>query len=657
MQEVFLLFSILGGLYYTGYLVAVQLFQKFSTFVNNQPKVELLFWVITTIFTIIMVEVFFLLISILPLKNSFLSTISSRHGKEIEDHQYPFKKYTLLISLAVTVVFFSLFFVFSRIGSDADDDIAMVQIVSGYFSNAPLEFPFFSSVLLGFLYRFLFSLNGNINWVILFYLFVNFLSVWDLIHNLLLIKVSVFQKITAILFILLIDCYLLNNLTFTTIASLACIAGAGAVISSLYSNHIPRIQRVFGIGLILIGSLIRFESAYLVLIMFSPLIIINIKNFISTKTIFTMAILIALIFSTYIFDQTYINTHSGWNEYFRYKGLHSELLDTPRKINIIKNTSKLDAIGWSKNDAYLFINWFSLDQQVYSETKMKYLVENIPTWNKNPDKINKLLGHYFFAHPLIDILFLSISCWIFMILLSSKKRVLITSLATAILLSLIMLLFTLKYKIPMHVSASLLITFSCITLFLPHLFETDANTNLEMKPTNLLHKGGILIAILFCCFAWKLFTRPFEQNKIIDAQNRSYQMFLQEINNQFNNGLFSNEDLLLDPRGAFPFAMMNPLSMEYPKVDILVGGWISFSPVYESEFKTKGMSSNAKTFVDQDNLFIISKSSIIPYVIVFYEEHYGIKVRCNVVYKFHESPQGYSGNNSVVIYKIEKSED
>ena len=70
----------------------------------------------------------------------------------------------------VALAFFILYLFIFRPGYQVDDDITMIQMVSGYFGGQPVPFMVFSNVILGFLLNFLYRLPTNLNWEILLFL-------------------------------------------------------------------------------------------------------------------------------------------------------------------------------------------------------------------------------------------------------------------------------------------------------------------------------------------------------------------------------------------------------------------------------------------------------------------------------------------------------
>ncbi len=165
-----------------------------------------------------------------------------------------------LASLLCAIVFFVLYLFVFRPGYQVDDDVTMIQMVSGYLGGKPVPFMVFSNVLLGFILNFLYGLPTNLNWEILLFFGVDFLSVWCLVYIVFSLPLKSVYKFFGVLVILLSDSLFLLNVTFTTIATFAVISGFVSILAATYKgSQCPKRMLIFGGLLILAGSLIRIE--------------------------------------------------------------------------------------------------------------------------------------------------------------------------------------------------------------------------------------------------------------------------------------------------------------------------------------------------------------------------------------------------------------
>src|ERR1700690_493898 len=110
-----------------------------------------------------------------------------------------------LASLLCVIVFFVLYLFVFRPGYQVDDDITMIQIVSGYLGGVPVPFMVFSNVLLGFVLNLLYRLPTNLNWEIWLFFAIHFLSTWSLVYIVFSLPLKPAHKFFSILTILLSD--------------------------------------------------------------------------------------------------------------------------------------------------------------------------------------------------------------------------------------------------------------------------------------------------------------------------------------------------------------------------------------------------------------------------------------------------------------------
>ena len=180
-----------------------------------------------------------------------------------------------LASLLVAVAFFILYLFVFRSGYQVDDDITMIQLASGYLGGTPVPFMVFSNVILGFLLNFLYRLPTNLNWEILIFFGINFLSVWSLVYIVFSLPLKSVHKSFGILVILLSDSLFLLNVTFTTMATFAALSGLVSILAANDKRSLfPKRMLIVGGLLILMSSFIRVKSFFLVLLLIFPSLII-----------------------------------------------------------------------------------------------------------------------------------------------------------------------------------------------------------------------------------------------------------------------------------------------------------------------------------------------------------------------------------------------
>ena len=656
-QEIFLFLLTCIGFIYTGWFISITLIPRaFPIFLILLKHQEILLcsqlFIILTITNLVLFS-----IRAIPIRYKTATLLF--HSNDTIFQTDKKRNYECLFSFLISFLFFCVYLLIFPIAYDTNDDILIVQLLSGYIGGVPQEFPVYSNVILGLLFRYLFNINNQINWVVIFYLVIDFLSIWSLIYTFLSARINLLSKFFGITVIFLFNIYFLSALTYTTISAISSLAGLLAINSMILEKKtVFSSQYWTGLVFLIIGCLIRFEAACMVVLLFIPLVIFNLKQFLNNRKAVLCILLPALIISTSIlFNHYYLVSHPAWYDYVQYNKIHQQLRDTPRSQSLEKSVTLQQSVEWSQNDTYLFTYWFNLDQQVVSESKMRSLVTQISNWNSDISETLNALKSTLLNFPTLDFLYFSLACFIVFLLSSRKSKSLFCALLIIFILSFVFIILSWGYKLPPRVCIPMLFTFSILVLLLPAWNEKNCYSVIPNETSRIIFTSGIFMVVILLFFGRHLFSRPFEQKQEFTARHEYYDKILTEINSQYSKGIFTENSLVLAPDASFPFFSMNPYSIDFPKVDILSGGWNSFSPLYDAQFKQHDLSIEPVSYIDEPDLYILSYSMMMSNVEQFYFEHYGINITCDPVYVLGESGPIDLSENPIVIYKINTKEN
>ncbi|MGA7193651.1 MAG: hypothetical protein WBW94_08475, partial [Anaerolineales bacterium] len=435
-----------------------------------------------------------------------------------------------LASFLVAIVFFILYLFIFRPGYQVDDDITMIQLVSGYLGGMPVPFMVFSNVLLGFLLNFLYRLPTNLNWEILIFFGVNFLSVWSLVYIVFSLPLKSAYKFLGASVILLSDSLFLLNITFTTIATFAVLSGFVSILAATYNGfHFPKRMLVFGSLLIVAGSLIRIESFLLVLLLIFPASILIHRFFSPKLLIVILVVTIFVVMLFYLFNILYVKSSSQWESFYTYNDVRSQLQDTPRvHLSNVKDT--YTDVGWNFNDYRLFMSWFFPDQQLFSLSNLQYLVLHIPGTEKN---VFSAAVSYFYPKPVFDDV--DSFPYFFMIMAGLLALTIYLSLRKAILplilllLTFLVLIFYLIWteKVPLRVWDSFLATISIFGLFI--LLWTQLDADRSQPQTQARNVFAFIVPGLLCVATLFALNYAMTTTKLNVQRQAAYQNELSDI--------------------------------------------------------------------------------------------------------------------------------
>jgi hypothetical protein len=557
-----------------------------------------------------------------------------------------------LASLLVAIAFFILYLFVFRPGYQVDDDITMIQLASGYLGGTPVPFMVFSNVILGFLLNFLYRLPTNLNWEILFFLGINFLSVWSLVNIVFSLPLKSVHKFFGILVILLSDSLFLLNVTFTTMATFAALSGLVSILAANDKRSLfPRRRLIVGGLLILMSSFVRVESFFLVLLLIFPSLIIVHRWFDLKNLIVSLTITIVAVTSFYLFNSVYIKLFPRWDSFYTYTYTRSMLQDTPR-VRLSNMKDSYTSVGWNFNDYKLFMSWFFPDERIYSISNIRYLIAHIPGIEKNV--FNAALS-YFYPKPFFDDV--DSLPYFFMIAAGLIGLALYPSLRKAIwplivfLLTFLILIFYLIWteKVPLRIWDSFLSTTSVFGLFI--LLWTESNADQSRPKIQERSRFVFVVPALLCMAGLFALYYAVVTTELNVQRQTAYQNVLSDIKTLQAQGKIQSNALIVSPAVGIPLVWSNPMFLNLPSAQYLELGWLTFSPSYYDVLHEFNVQSLPAGFYQNDNVYLMVKPGLLDNVIEYIFDHAGVVAVPQLIYSSpnYDFDPAY---NNVRLYKL-----
>jgi hypothetical protein len=549
--------------------------------------------------------------------------------------KYPFLFQPLVVSFISSLTFFVIVFVFFRPGYAANDDISIISLASGYLGGKPLPFLVYSNVVLGFILNPLYGMSPTINWEVLLFIALNFFSVWALVYTFLSHFPAASLKWLAIVSVLLCDVSFVINITYTMIAAFSSIAGFCLVFTAIqFPLTSKKGMFICGVALALAGSLIRLKAMLLIAVLILPALIWFYHSTRLKQQLLALTALCILVLSGYLFDRFYLQSFPDWNSYQIYDSARSQLHDTPREINIGNTFAQ---IGWSKNDYKEFFNWFFPDKQMYSLENLQYLVEHVS--DKQESKISTLatLVSRLLSLAALPYLLIVFFTWFVILFYGGAKRT-IFSLAILLITS-----FTLGFyfiwamKFPDRILLSLLAGTSILGLSI--LMWSGFNSDALTYPPKWKLSLPVNIAIITLAFGLVL-NQSIETTKINIRKQAAYQNILVDVEKLQYDGKISKKALIISLAYGLPLEWANPFTLNFPKVQILEMGWLTFSPAYEQVLRTFDAQSIPEAFYEKENVYLMAPHTSLSGILDFIKEHKNIDVNVTLIYKIPETDIG-----------------
>lgn len=566
---------------------------------------------------------------------------------------YAFLQRPLVFSLLTTMVFFVIFLVFLRPGYETDDDISIISLASGYLGGRPLPFLVFSNVLWGFLLNPLYALHTRINWEVLLFIVIDFISTSGLIYLVISRPLKTLYKLCGVLGILLADAYFLVNINFTTIAAFASISGFCLLLAGVRAHSGLR-KGLFslGSGLVLVGSLIRIEAMLLALALVLPPLVLCVGSFKLKNLILALAVTGGLVAGSYAFDRLYVQSSPGWNAYYLYNQTRSMLHDTPRLVNIDTLYQK---VGWSQNDLVMFAHWFFPDVKSYSLQHLQVLVKIVPDTRTSLVGTLRIFLGSLLQPQAIPYLLMIAAIWLAALAYRPRKGTLLPFIVlTAISLGLSGFLAW-SMKLPNRVLLSLLAAFSIYGLFIfdwTGLFEQQGSST-SPRSGFFSHYAGACVGLLMAATVGLVTFQSIQTTRVHIMKQAAYERILADLEALQAQGKIQEDALIVSPGSGIPIEWSNPMILNLPGIQYLPMGWLTFSPAYESVLKQFGGGPLPDEFFQTENVYLLTHPNLMYGVRQFVREHSGIEITTQTIYQM-PNLSGESAYNNLVLYAVDQ---
>lgn len=235
-----------------------------------------------------------------------------------------FEKHQFLLLFLINVLFVIIVTCVFYWRYESNDDLVMAWIASGKFMGSPDYHLVFINAIYGFVLSWLYRVLPMVEWYTLLFLTFHVFSLTIIAKWFLNLKIKKYLKIAILTLVYLIEVRMLLLLQFTTTAGFLASAAFVLLLGSRKKDL------VFGMLLFLLASLVRFQAAMLVGLVFCffyPLYI-YLFNF-SLPQFLALIICLLLSVSSKIVDRRIYHSDPEWDYYYDYNEVRGKLNDNP----------------------------------------------------------------------------------------------------------------------------------------------------------------------------------------------------------------------------------------------------------------------------------------------------------------------------------------
>ncbi|MGB0870099.1 MAG: hypothetical protein ACPGSD_10915 [Flavobacteriales bacterium] len=476
----------------------------------------------------------------------------------------------------------------------------MSLIASGSYTGSPDPHLIFSNIIYGGILNAFYNLFPKIEWYTYFQIIFLWFSVSLHTKEILSLNISKFLKGTFLFLSISIFVSIIIKLQFTYTAGYIAITGV-----MLFNDKNSNLKLALGIFLIFWSSLIRYEAALLVILISSPITLLDVNklyDILRSRIIKVGMISVLFVGLGIVIDKKIYESDPEWNYFLKYNKARHKLNDYP----ILVKEGDLHSDIVSYNDFLLF-NRSLVDTNHFNLSVLDGLNSEIRTLPIKDKIYNvKLLFKPYY------LLWLCVSLIIILIISksesNSKKYIPLLSFLV-MFLGLIYLSYSLILKNRVFQTA-----ISAFLLIIPFCFQ---KIKLPKKYNFIIGSCVVILGII-------LFIRTFyryDGNKFpvqFAKQTKLINNYLENSSNQFIN--YST---------SFPFEYVNPFRISEQKLfrNMNLSGWLSYAPLNKNKF------GSFKFFLNGNGLYVTKNAyeSVVFVVTKSIKSHYGISVKAKIM--------------------------
>jgi len=532
-------------------------------------------------------------------------------------------KRPFLLSLAIVIILFTLFFVVFVPVFLTNDDVAMMMIASGTGLGGitPDEHILFINVIIGFFLKKLYTTLPYFPWYGLFAFSTLFLSTVALLYSVLRRRCTPTRILFFLLFFITVELYFLVNTQFTFTSYLAGAAGIFLFLSAVEDENFIR-PLLFAMFLMILSSLIRIYAFYMAMLLGAPLISIKFIRNLNKKIIIKYAVffitLVVLSSAFQYYQTSYYARDPLWKEFQPTMNATAEFTDYSKARYSAETKHIFDEVGWSKNDFRMLLKLFRADEDVFSLEKMKKVLSGFPEHKRFG--LNYLL--YFIkkeAHYENEFAVFFAILALFFLCYTPRDKIHIVRIISTLGWMSVLMVYIIFYKyLKDRVYFSMISFFTFTTLFY-------AAKDLTFHWPQERVVGKLKVLFLICLSGLVLFIQGDAVYRLYDFSRHTY-----EVNARFKKSIQrlapSRKELFVVWTNSFPYRLVLPFDNPryLSNISLSSPGLAAITAEKKKNFHITNFSMD---LCNKEDISLIISNRLQRYIYKTYiKEHYGLNV-------------------------------
>jgi hypothetical protein len=438
-----------------------------------------------------------------------------------------------------------------------------------------------------------------------------------------------------LVYFVVVELLLFNNLQFTTTAFLAAQAGVFLLLLTT-RRPIATAALPFGGALLLLcaAGLIRLESLWMALLLAVPLGFSYarqavLRTLIPGATIAALAITLLILAN--VCDRAAYDGEPEWSGFFDYNRVRVKFNDYQWTSYTPHTASVFSAVGWTRNDHEMIAHWFFDDPTLYSQAHLRFILDAYP-W-----KTARLTADY--CWRIARGLLRDRSVWSVILVLpflltigcrSSRARSAVVASAIAAVAVIILLSWDTK-ALPARVYFPILSFPISVALLFPAV-GTEARSTSEPRPLasapgrwlaawRTRRASASAVAVLLAVGIVMGACHQARRSVRVHHERHVLQAFLARLHP-------SGRELYVCWEAAMPFELVSPWDnlLAWTRIPLVNLVWTQHTPWQDQTKRRFGISNLAESLYQRDDIVLVASPLHRLLFATFAKEHFDVDV-------------------------------
>ena len=529
---------------------------------------------------------------------------------------------------------------------ESNDDVAMMNMVSGALVGKSIPTLIFINSLFGVFLQIFYTISTAINWYVLFVLIIPLFISTTLFCRLFFYTARKYQWLAFLLLGIFVFFFLKNFifLQFTRSAYLLVLSGAFTLLLSFLEKEQPSSRTLYLTGFLIgYAFLVRPMAALSGLIILTP-IFFYIRTVFSRESALKISCPLIVIFICGQLCNAITMSGPEWEDYHLHNKARSAVLDTPRQ-NLVGKKKYAKHVGLSPTTLQSISRWYFPDDKVFSTKLFSDISEKMPL-NASPKKIKQTYHIIKKRHKKSGYqAYLYFWAFLFTLTMLFPLRLWPTSLFLLAASAGSLHIFYHTMKISPRVTEPLLL----LSMFTVIAILLIAERKQALSP----HKGGA--ALLIATLGLSYFGLPLQSSGIQLIQKADKRRIAADNLDRSIKKLRQ-----FDPEGFFfPLSdnlrtkhqrikLFYPNTTEYAQLKTISSGWTLHTPFYREHLKNNQLWPELPRKMLNPHRYYVSPGSVMRIIKRVYAESYGLKIKEKKIHTFIQPIT----KNKVGVYRI-----